>query len=107
MCCPCSRTPGKYKQLLKQGHDYCENYFRPVYIQEFAAQCFAFVARKVRDKDGLIRAILEKLDQDEDVRLESDCVWCDINFVAIILGCCWKWNFVVRDFVRPRRLLSF
>jgi len=41
--------------------------FRPVYIQEFASQCFAFVARKVRDKDGLVKAMLEKIALEEDV----------------------------------------
>jgi hypothetical protein len=65
------------------------------------------VARKVRDKDGLIRAILEKLDQDEDVSLEVDCGVDYYNFMDVISGCCWKWNFVVRDTVWPRWLLSF
>ncbi|XP_059468867.1 small subunit processome component 20 homolog [Neocloeon triangulifer] len=39
---------------------------RPVYIQEFASQCFAFVARKVRDKESFVKAIIDKLDREED-----------------------------------------
>lgn len=41
---------------------------RPKYINEFAAESFAFVARKVRDKPRFVELILKNVKKNRDVR---------------------------------------
>ncbi|CAB3374755.1 Hypothetical predicted protein [Cloeon dipterum] len=50
---------------------------RPVYIREFAAQCFAFVARKVRVKKDLITVMVQTLDKQDDGVEGSGILICE------------------------------
>lgn len=59
---------------------------RPKYINEFAAESFAFVARKVKDKPGFVKLSLKNVKKNRDVRNLSAyiCVFSNFHFIRIL-----------------------
>lgn len=47
------------------GDDY------PFYVNDFAAECFSFVARKVKNRKNFLKIILKNLKHNQDVRISS------------------------------------
>lgn len=50
---------------------------QPPYVNDFAAECFSFVARKVKDKKNFLKMVLKNLKHKRDV---NDILWMIIIF---------------------------
>lgn len=50
---------------------------QPPYVNDFAAECFSFVARKVKDKKNFLKMVLKNLKHNRDV---NDILWAIIIF---------------------------
>lgn len=56
---------------------------KPKYINEFAAECFAFVARKVKDKKSFVKLSLKNVKKNQDVR-NLFAFSCSLIFFALL-----------------------
>lgn len=57
---------------------------QPPYVNDFAAECFSFVARKVKDKKHFLKMVLKNLKHKRDVKHS----W----LIKIIIFCSYVFN---------------